>query len=324
MERATLIEAGRSLGACGALKRDNGDLVVPYPTKAFLLPMEITAGQGSVTFTKEITGETDWELRAIASSEGMGGLPLNVRVQIQLPSGRYLFGGNGIDASQLGWIGSYRYTIDPPVVCEPGDRFAVTLSDYGLAPGQVIDLTLVFDGVYRQYLRGPVPDEVADALRIPKYQNSLDSNVLAPVAASGALRAPYGDDYYIYSTAPNVGAGGAITGTPLALPTAAVTLTIPIDAGTDFCVRRLLVDLEADVTVTAGSVLGRVRLGSGDNLSDNFIDLAANLCGLEFPVDWRIPAGDSVFVDLALVDTAGTGNMYMQVHLEGFKTRVGG
>ena len=248
-------------------------------------------------------------------------------MQVQLPSGRYLFGGNGIDISQLAWIGSWRYVQDPAIECEPGDKLQITLADYRVAGSPLFAVNLVFEGNYKYYLKGAAPKNVpVSALSIPRYQGILNENILAPCWAAGygpATPAGYRDDYYVYSSPSTVDPNtGQRTGTPIPLagPTA-VTVKIPIDSEADFIVRRLVFDLQADSTVTAGSVLGRLRTGDGYSLNDNFIDLTRYLNGVEFRKPWWIRGGDAVFTDLALADATGTGNMYMMVHLEGAKRK---
>ena len=107
---------------------------------------------------------------------------------------------------------------------------------------------------------------------------------------------------------------------PIAGPFAS-TLKISIDAGYDFLCRRVLVDVTRDATATGGLFLGRLRTGSGYATCDSFIDLARYIGGAEFPHDWKIRGEDAVYVDLNLTDVTGTGNFYIQVHLEGVRRR---
>ncbi len=98
-------------------------------------------------------------------------------------------------------------------------------------------------------------------------------------------------------------------------------MKIPVDNGIDFVCRRLLLDVEADGTVSAGSFLSRFRTGDGYALSDDYLDYARLINAAEYAHDWTIRGGDEVLIDVALVDSVGTGNMYLQVHLEGDKRR---
>ena len=308
--------------ACGAIKPQSGSLVLPWPPKSFLLPMVLQAGQ-TATFTLEVTGETGWELAAISSLTGMAvtssaSETIGVRLNIQLPHGRYLFGGNGIDVSQFAWIGSQRYLMSPSEVCQPGEKIQVLLSDFGL--GETFAMTLLFEGSYQYPVEGgPIPKSQS-ALDIPRYQGILNENILAPAWMAGEPKVA--GDYFVYSSPSSFDANGNPTGTPIPLAgPIATTLKISIDDTEDFVCRRILLALEADPTVTAGVCLGKIRLGTGYALNDSYIDLAQYVNGVEFSNGWTIQAGDNVFADLALADLAGTGNMYAQLHLEGYKKR---
>jgi hypothetical protein len=69
-------------------------------------------------------------------------------------------------------------------------------------------------------------------------------------------------------------------------------------------------------------VLAKLRTGAGYVLNDNFIDYARYLCGAEYPSNWRVKGGDSVFIDPVLADVAATtGTVTLQVFLEGYKRR---
>lgn len=312
MDLSLLKQADRALSKCGGRPILREGSVVPL-YKAFLMPMVLSPGQ-TVNFVKEITGDALWELRAISSATGMNSIT-GARLQVQLPTGRFLFGGNGMDCGQFAWIGSYRYLIDPPEECEPGSKIQVALSDYtGLEDNLAVNL--LFEGVYKFYLKAGEPvQKMISAQDIPRYQAIVNENILAPAWMAGfgpATPQGYRDERFTYSSAQ-----AAI---PLAGPLT-TTLKIPIDAGLDFVCRRLLFDVEQDDTVTAGTILARVRTGTGFALNDNFIDLAQYLNGTVWPHDWLIRGGDAVYLDLVLVDFTGTGKMYFQAHLEGCRRR---
>jgi hypothetical protein len=317
MDFTLINQAHRVLTACGArpVVRDNA-VAVPIQKK-FLMPMTLPQNQ-ALNFIKEITGDTIWAMRAISSDGPMLGLftgIVGVRCQIQLPSGRFLFGGNGIDVGQFSGAGSYRYLVQPEEDCEPGSTIQVTLSDYvGLQAPIVVNM--VFEGSYKFYLRGgqlvkPGPS----ANSIPRYQRTPNQNILAPCWMGGygpSTPQGYEDSVFTYSSPTIV--------VPLAGPITA-TLKIPIDPPYDFICRRLLFDVTADSTVATGIFLGRVRSGTGYALNDQFIDIARYLNGLEWPKGWRVRGGDAIFVDLALADATGSGSMYIQCHFEGARRR---
>jgi hypothetical protein len=325
MKLESLREADIILSKCGRPQLPGGVSAVPI-CKSFLLPMVADPG-ASYTFTKEITGPTPWVLRAISSDQVQASL-LGVRIQIQLPNGRFLFGGNGVDAGQFCWIGSYKWLQDPEMRCEPGSKIQVTLSDPTGALSAATPVNLLFEGAYLYFMKGgQLVSEKQLASDLPRYFGIVNENILAPVWMAGdAIQTPAGfeDEYFIYSTPDPVDqpknttwtlAAGVITQTPNPLP-----LEIPIDAGYVHYVRRLLVDLQL-TSSAAAIVLMRLRTGAGYVFNDNFIDYARYICGSEYAGFWRIKGTDSVFCDLQLADFSGTGNATYQVFLEGFRRR---
>jgi hypothetical protein len=313
---ALINQADRALSKCGARPIVREGSVVPL-YKAFLMPLIVQPNQ-TANFLKEITGEALWELRAISCDLGMN-LTVGARMQIQLPTGRFLFGGNGIDVGQFAWVGSNRFLMDPPEECEPGSKIQVSLSDYtGLQAA--VPVNLLFEGSYLFYLRGGQLARLPSARAIPRYQGVVNENIMAPCWVAGygpATPKGYRDSRFTYSSGTEAAPYAIV---PLGGPVTA-TLKIPIDLGLDFVCRRLLFDVQQDSTVTSGRFLGRVRTGNGYALNDNFFDLAQLINGACYPHDWIIRGGDQVFMDLVLVDFTGTGNMYIQAHLEGARRR---
>lgn len=314
-----LAQADMVLSHCGRPQFPDGLSCVPIP-KSFLMPLVLQPGQSQI-FTKEITGETNWALRAISCDQGMNSLK-GVRLQIQLPNGRFLIAGNGEDVGQFTWVGSYRYLMDPELDCEPGTTIKVTLSDTsGL--GAAFVCNLLFEGAYKYYVRDgqPVSVPMNLASSMPRYFGNLNENILAPCWLSGiGPSIPADCELFMYASGtPGVYAPATV---PLAGPTG-TTLKIQMDAGRDFFVTRILVAVGGDATVTAASFVGRLRAGTGFALNDNLIDLARYLGGAEFVKLWRIQGGDEVVIDLNLVDQAGTGNATIQVFLEGARRRLG-
>lgn len=315
MDLHFLDQADRVLTKCGYRPATRGGVVVPLEKK-LLLPMVLEPNQ-SLVFTKVIPSETVFALRAISSDLGMTTYT-GVRLQIQFPNGRYLFGGNGIDAGQFAWVGSYRRLMDPEVDCEPDSKLSVSLTDVntgGLA--QPLALNLVFEGAEKFYFQGGRLQPFRTAAEIPRYQGIVNENIMAPAWVMGlGPRLPAGyksESRFTYSSA-------QLT-VPLAGPVSAAT-RISINNGYDFACRRILFDVTGDATVTAGSFLVRVRTGDGYALCDDYIDFPRYLAGASFPCGLRIRGGDEVFIEVGLVDAVGTGNMYITAHLEGAE-RIG-
>jgi hypothetical protein len=312
-----LTQMDKVLSKCGRPVLPGGITCVTLEKK-ILMPMVLSPNT-SVTFSKEIPGDTIWCLRAISSDQGMNS-QVGIRVQIQFPNGRFLFGGNGQDIGQFAWVGSYRFPIDPEMDFEPGGKFKVTLTDTGgLNADKAVNL--VFEGCYKYYLRGGelVPDAMKLASSLPRYQGTVNENILAPCWLTGAQPAvPDGyvsHDLFTYSsdvftfTVPGVLQG---------------QLTIPIDEGYDFFCRRILVDFQfvaGNTFIGTAIVLAKVRTGTGYALNDDWIDFGKYLCGAEWPKDWKIRGRDAVIVDLQFADDSGSGDATYQVHLEGVRRK---
>lgn len=327
MKLEYLKQAEAVLNKCGRPVMPGGVSALPIP-RGFVMSMVLAPG-GAITFTKEITGHDPWVLRAISSDKASASL-VGLRVQIQLPNGRFLFGGNGVDIGQFCWVGSWRWLQDPELRCEPGGKLKVTLTDTtsgGLAAATPVNLT--FEGALLFFMKGGQavsgPEGLASAL--PRYQGSLNENILAPCWRSNeALVTPPGfvDEYFVYSSPDPADvplqttwsvAGGLTTAFPNPAP-----FEIQIDPGYDFYVRRMLFDLQLTSTAAA-IVLAKLRTGAGYVINDNFIDVARYVCGSEYAGNWRVKGGDSVFIDANLADVSGSGAVTFQVHLEGYRRR---
>ena len=99
------------------------------------------------------------------------------------------------------------------------------------------------------------------------------------------------------------------------------TAQIQIDPSFDYPVRKIWFQVTADSTVTAFDVLAKVRDSSGYFLTDDYIQYGI-LNGVPLAKEWVVKAGDTIIVDLALADFAGTGNVYVQVFSAGAKRRT--
>jgi len=321
-----LRQADIVLSKCGRPTLPGGVTAVPI-CKGFIMPMVLNPGENA-TFTKEITTAVPWVLRAISSDMASASL-VGIRCQIQLPNGRFLFGGNGVDIGQFAWVGSWRWLQDPELRCEPGSKLQVTLTDTtpgGLAAATPVNI--LFDGALLHFLRGgELVRDYSLASALPRYQGTVNENIMAPCwMQNGGILTPdgYEDSFMVYASADPIDqpqvttwtvAGDVVTVQPNPLP-----FEIQIDPGADFYVRRVLLDLQFTGDATA-IVRGKLRTGGGYVVNDNFIDLARYLCGAEYPGNWLVKGGDSVFIDPVLSDVAGDGTVTYQVFLEGFRRR---
>ena len=330
MDVSLLTQADFTLSRCGRPLAPRG-LSVVYIPKGFLFQQyfPVSSPTLSQTIVKEITGNTVWCLRSIQFTTSPS---TSLSVQVMLPDGRFLF-NNLIDVGRIAGYGSYRYLFTKEKECPPGSKLQVTLTDIYTSVAQ--PLAALFEGAYKYFLRKGslsvdtlIPCTVGDAAAgLPRYPRNQNQNIMAPCWMQGAGPAtPEGltDTEWTYSAQGLVtNALGQVLQGATAIDVAAgpftATQVIPIDSGSDFRCRRLLFAVTADDTVSAGTFLGKVRTGSGYALCDDYFDLATYIGSSPMPHDWEIKASDFVYIDLQLVDQAGTGNIYLQSFLEGVK-----
>ncbi len=326
MKLEYLKQADVILSKCGRPLLPGGVAAVPL-VRSFILPMVLQPG-GAVTFTKEITGSAPWGLRAISSDQSSAALT-GVRLQIQLPNGRFLFGGNGVDVGQFTGFGSWRWNQDPELRCEPGSKIQATLTDSG-GLAEAVAVNLLFEGALLYFITGANFSPAGlSASSLPRYQGIVNENILAPAwwSNEGVNTPPgYVDEYFVYSTPDPIDepaqttwtvTAGAVSAPPDPLP-----FEVQIDPGYVFHCRRVLFDLQMSAALYGTIVLGKLRTGAGYVVNDNYIDLQRYLTGAEFPTNWKINGGDSVFADLALADIPNaSGSVTFQVFLEGFRRR---
>jgi len=327
MDLKLLTQADYVLNRCGRPMAPQG-LSAVYLYKAYMLQQYfgITPATPTITLQKEITGETSWCLRAIQ----MYTTPSTaISFQVLLPNGKFLINEQQ-DVLQVAGYGSYRYLFAKELECPPGSRIQVTLADTNTAAAQ--PFAILFEGADKFFLQGgkqalcTVQDAAAG---MPRYQRNFNENIMAPCWMQGIGPAsPTGvsDVEWYYGASGGSTINGVFVPGYIPINVAAplnTTILIPIDAGSDFRCRRLLFNVLADSTVTAGNILGRVRTGSGYSFTDDFFDLATYIGSAPMPKDWDIKAADTVYVDIQFVNdtggSPGTGNIYLQPFLEGTK-----
>lgn len=336
MKLEYLKQADYVLSACGRPTLPGGLSAVCIP-KGFLMPLTCLASGANLnqfTFTKEITGDTPWALKAISLDQlslRNSQTTLYTRIQIQLPNGRYLFGGNGIAASDLGWVGSWRWAQDPDFIFQPGDKINVSISTnvhpdvVGFGVATIINL--LFEGCYLYFMQGgqraPTP---VDLTALARYQGNVNENIMAPAWMSNeGVDTPdgYVDEYFIYSTPEPQSSTDPVTAFVLsagAVQTGPSLLAATVDPGYDFYVRRAMFDAQF-FSSAAGEVMATIRSGAGYALNNTRIDVVRYLCGAEFAVPWRVKGGDSIYLDTSIADPGGTGSITFQAHFEGYRRR---
>ena len=311
-----LQQADYCLSKCGRPVPPPG-LSVLYLYRGIPVQIQLAANSNQ-SITREVTGETDFELRAIAISTTA---TTSLYLQIQLPDGRFLF-SNLLDITQVAGYGSYRYSFTKPLLCPTGTRFVLTFDTTLPAAGTTQPSMVLFEGADRYLLTGGNPSRCpeARAAQLPRIFADVNQNILAPCWMQGFTPDPpkgYQDEVFTYASGLTGQANQPIS-IALAGPFSA-TCQINIDQSNDFEVKRFLFFLNPDATVTAGSVLCRIRLGSGYAVTDDYIDVASYIGSSPFAKDLHVAAGDQIFFDLLLVDSAGTGNMVFQAFAEGLR-----
>jgi hypothetical protein len=283
------------------------------------IPVQIQlATASSQTIVREIAGETDFELAAIQMSTTA---TTALYLQVQLPDGRFLF-SNLLDITQVAGFGSFRYSLTKPLLCPPGTRFVLTFDTTLPAAGSTQPSMVLFEGADRYLLTGGSPSKCpeARAAQMPRIFGDGNQNILAPCWQQGFTPDPppgFEDEIFTYASAPlGQGLGPATITIGSTLST---SCNINIDLANDFEVRRFLIWVTADATVTGGVVLCRIRLGSGYAVTDDYIDVASYIGSAPFAKDLHVEAGDQIFFDLILVDATGTGNFQFQAFAEGLK-----
>jgi hypothetical protein len=313
MDTKLLRQADYVLSRCGRPVPPPG-LSAVYIPKGFLLQSVVPVAS-QVTVTTEIEGDATFCLRAISSTVSTS---TALYVQIQLPNGRFLI-NTLMDITQIAGYGSYRFLFSRELPCPPGSKIQITFDTSTPGAGAAQPIVLLFDGAYAFYLRSDgrralnVDEYVSE---LPRYLNGTGQNILAPCWISGeGPRTPagYEDSRFIYSS--------PVTTIALAATQLTASAQIQVQQASDFECRRFLVDVTASDTVTAGLFLVRVRLASGYLFTDDYIDLARLLGSAQWAKDWHCPAGDAVVFDFLLVDSAGSGSMTIQIHMDGVRRR---
>jgi len=313
-----LRQADIVLSRCGRpVPKDPGLRVVAI-AKAFKCWAVFAAAPSSLLSTVQvtITGDTTWMLRSISSYITV---PVGLVMQIQFPDGRFLF-HNLADIRAIGGFGSWRYPLTFARACPPGTKIQVTFGDSAAGTAQAVPLLL--EGSYYYHVRGAdTRVRAADlASSLPRWVAGANQNIMAPCHAfgegpqtpQGFIDEPGGFDYVSDTAQIDVGAATAKS----------ATLQFQIEQAADFMVRKVSFATGADQgrAPAVGDVLVKVRDSTGYALTDDYVRYGI-LNGVLQAKDWKVRAGDTVFVDLVLIDYSGTGNIYIAGVLSGVKRR---
>ena len=295
-------EADWVLSKCGKPTAPKGMSAVYIP-RSFLL-QTLTQSSGQVRVEKQISGDTTWVLRAISF------VGAAAYWQVLLPNGELLI--NSLEAAaEAQGFGSGRYLFTRELQCSPGSKIQVTFSNTS-TPALAL-----FEGADLYY----VPKSAYDVEPLPvgslapKYLDHTNQNIMAPGWMHGVgpdIPAGYEDAPFTYVSPVSSGLSGVATA-------AFGSISIPIESGSDFVLRRLLFSPTQDAGVTGGTILIRIRAASGHVLNDDYVDLCRYIGSAPLAHDWWIKGGDALIAELQLVDYAGTGSLYMQVFADGAK-----
>jgi hypothetical protein len=325
MDVQFLREADWALAKTGQPVPPAHGVSIVYRLKDFLVqtvvPPALQPGS-TQTFTKLITGDTTWELRGIQANWFGGQM---VFLQIQLPDGSYLSNFLEDDLVFAGF-GSNRWTATKPIECPTNSKVIIGFDTNIPIATTAQNITMLLEGAYKYYVKSAVthPQPVPLAEGMPRYLGNPNQNIMAPSWVQGyGPPTPQGweDVWHTYDSGFQITSSGLFlpaTTIPLVGSTVA-TATIQLERDSDFVVRRFFFWLAADATVTAGSILGRIRISSGYAVTNDYFDLFRYISGGMLAHELNLKAGESIVFDLNLVDFSGTGNMYFTAFAEGCK-----
>lgn len=273
----------------------------------------VVADESTQQQYREITGQHTFYMRAIS---GLPPAESGLYIQIKFPNGQFLNQALR-DMGQFSGFGSNRYNLDREVECPPGSKIWITADTTIAATGQAQAFSLLFEGVYRIWMRNLQPQSHPNefAASMPRVFRSRNQNIMAPRWATSDY--PGDGLSFVYQTS---------TENPpvFALPAAGAglqpTIKIPTDTGWEFLVQRVIITYVVD-DGSSGTVYARIRESSGYQLTDDYSDVS-KLSGQALPCWWRIGPGRDILIDLLVVDAAGTGNITYYCFFQGIRRRV--
>jgi hypothetical protein len=265
------------------------------------------------TVPTTISGDTTWMLRAISSYVTV---PVGLGLQFQFPDGKFLF-HDVSDIRCIAGFGSWRYPLTKERACPPGTKIIATFNTTTPATAQAIPLLL--EGAYYFHVRDTGGSRVLSlASSLPRYAAGTNQNILAPCWAFGeGPQAPQGfvdeaGGFTYCSERQAIDVGAATPKNQL--------ISLQVENGSDLVCRNLFFNVTQDAGVTGADVLVKVRDSSGYAFTDDYVQYNM-LNGVPWLKDWIVKGGSTIFIDLALVDYSGAGNVYVQVFASGTKRR---
>jgi hypothetical protein len=297
-------QAGRALNKCAKPIMPEGVVCVDIPCSLVYEDSLSTTAQ-TTTGTRSIPGDTVFMLRAFSAVPSQ---TANCYIRIQFPDGTFL--ENRLSSFSLdAFFGSFRRSLSKEIACAPGTQITVTIDTTAVgAPAAALTVAITFEGVYRYFLKGGgfIQPTARMMTQSSRYQRSPNTNIMAPELALDLryLEVPANKrkgPYTLYSAVPLV----------LGTPGGQGTLIIPVSGAYAFDVRKFLFENVLDNGVT-GDVLVRPRDGAGYALTSDYAPIA-QLNSAPLAKEWCIKAGGSILLDFLFRNTAGAGNVTLNV-----------
>ena len=291
-------EADRVLSACGRPIIERGSGYVDIP-KGLQYQKYLAANSADTTEEKVIDTPAPFVLKAIQAYAQPATLG-NVFWQLRFPNGRY-FQSRVCAVSESFNSGSYRLAINPPLECQPGQRFWITTDGLLGNAGADAAITVLLEGVLRWSVKGPqcgLPPEFGEPwASMPRYTRNPNQNICAPEWRLGGQTYPetptgYRDEPFKYCTPLN---------NLIPVPTDGSILSDQIFRITEDCdfVARQIAFPQITGPGGLGTLYVRVRKDDGTEITDGFTN-AARMTGLLFP-ELPLKAGSALLVDFQLV-----------------------
>lgn len=316
MKVELITEADRVLNACGRPIPGAGAGWVEIP-KGILYAKYLAAGVAPTTEERLVETPVPFLLKAIQGFQNPPTLDA-VLWRLRFPDGSDFQSRNATCSEGLDY-GSFRLAIDPPVLCDPGSRFWVTVDGLTNNSSNATSLNLVLEGVLRYSIRGGAACGVAPALR-PRYVRDQNQNILAPEWRLGNQCYPetpvgFFDKPYTYAT-PLVSLV-QVPWTGVIVP----GVKFPMESDTEFVARSFATVTNSATGGSTGNVAVRIRRDDGYEVTDGFT-LARRISGPMFP-ELPIKPHGALYIDYQVFGGLGAvgGVLLVQTFVSGVKRR---
>ncbi len=300
MSDYTLIgQADYVLSKCGGRQLPGGLVAVDFPG-GLLYNSSNTADQ-TTTGTRDNPKDTTFYVRSIKIIQDA-----NTYGRIQWPDSKWL-SNQSCSLGGSAWFGCLSRAITKEVPIRPGELITILTNPVPTQGAGVGTYTsILFEGVFRYLLKNGrlSPYVPNDAEKYTRYSRTPNGNILAPEREldSEFLEIPKGmrrTPFILQSLSSE-----AVT---IAAPGGEATIEVPISSSFDFFARRFYVEYAFDEGV-AGDLLVKRRDGSGYSLDSDFVPIGQML-DAPLAKAWCLLHGVSVFLDFALRNGTGSGNV---------------